>query len=168
VRRVQIIGTSGNGKTTVSRTLASRLAVPYIELDALHHGPNWAEPDLEEFRGRVDIATSGDGWVVDGNYDRKLGDLVFGRADTIVWLDQPLIVILPRLWRRTIRRIRTHEELWNGNYETYRDAFWGRESLFAWAIRSHFQLRRRLPGRLAGRNLVRLRSPAEVERFLSG
>ncbi len=137
-----------------------------IELDALHHGPDWAEPDLEEFRSAVDRVTSGDTWVVDGNYSRKLGSLVFDRADTIVWLDQPLAVILPRLWRRTIRRIRTREELWNGNRESYRAAFWGRESLFFWTIRSHFGLRRQLPGALAGRNVVRLRSPGDVERFL--
>src|SRR5690349_13400054 len=86
MRRVAVFGASGNGKSTLSRALAERLAVPYVELDALHHGPNWAEPELEDFRRRVSEATAGDGWVVDGNYEWKLGEIVTSRADTIVWL----------------------------------------------------------------------------------
>ena len=167
MRRVAVMGASGNGKSTLSRALAERLDVPYIELDALHHGPNWAAPDLEDFRRRVGEAAAGDGWVIDGNYDRKLGEIVTGRADTIVWLDQPLGLILPRLWRRTYSRWRTQEELWNGNRESFRAAFLGRESLFVWTLRSHFRHRRQAPARLEGRNLVRLRSPDEVERFLA-
>ena len=34
---------SGNGKTTLGRELARRLDVPFDELDALVHGPNWTE-----------------------------------------------------------------------------------------------------------------------------
>ena len=54
MRRVNVKGTSGSGKTTFARELAEQLGVPFVELDALHHGPNWAEPTNEEFRGRVD------------------------------------------------------------------------------------------------------------------
>jgi energy-coupling factor transporter ATP-binding protein EcfA2 len=168
MRRVAVMGASGNGKSTLARALAERLDVPYVELDAIHHGPDWEEPELEDFRRRVREATDGEGWVVDGNYEWKLGELVTGRADTIVWLDLPLHVILGRLWSRTYRRWRTHEELWNGNRESLRAAFGGRKSLFVWTVRSHFRHRRQAPQRFAGRPLVRLRSPAEIERFLRG
>lgn len=59
------------------------------------------------------------------------------RADTIVWPDLPVHVWLPRLTHRTWRRVRGRKELWNGSRETVQTAFWGRESLFVWAIRSH-------------------------------
>ena len=164
-----VFGASGNGKTTVARALAARLDVPHVELDALHHGPDWAEPPEDEFRARVAAALDEDGWVADGDYSSKLGDLVLERAETVVWLDQPLPLILWRLWRRTYRRIRRREELWSGNRESWRGAFWGRESLFAWTIRSYFRKRRTLPGRFARHphlEVVRLRSPREVERYL--
>jgi len=76
------------------------------------------------------------GWVIDGNYERKLETLVIDAADTIVWLDLPLHTLLLRLWRRTATRIRGDVELWNGNRESWRTALWGLDSLFVWAVRS--------------------------------
>jgi hypothetical protein len=106
-RRISVKGSSGSGKSTVAAELAGRLGLTYIELDALHHGPNWSEPTAEEFRAIVrqamDVAPAG--WVVDGNYDSKLGDLVVDEADMIVWLDLPISVKFPRVWRRTMHRI---------------------------------------------------------------
>src|SRR5919199_2600041 len=169
--KIAVQGTSGSGKTTVARELARRHGVPHIELDALHHGPNWLQTPAEELRRRVAAATAGDGWVVDGNYDSKLGDLVLGRADTVVWLDLPLRVALTRVTRRTIRRIRLGEELWSGNRESWRGGFFGWESMFVWTIRSHLRHRRARAGRLAEYphlRVFRLRSAREVERYLSG
>ncbi len=108
-----------------------------------------------------------DAWVVDGNYSGKLGDFVLRQADTVVWLDLPLHTCLGRLWTRTTHRIRDDVELWNGNRETWRGAFWGRESLFWWTIRHHRGRRRRWPVRFAqlpNLTVVRLRTPRRGRR----
>jgi adenylate kinase family enzyme len=168
--KIAVQGTSGSGKTTVARELARRHGVPHVELDALYHGPNWVETPPEEFRRRVAAATDGDGWVVDGNYDSKVGAFVLERADTVVWLDLPLRVALSRVTRRTIRRVRTREELWSGNRESWCGGFLGWESMFVWTIRSHLRHRRARAERLArhpGLQVVRLRTAREVEHYLS-
>jgi adenylate kinase family enzyme len=168
VRRVAVIASaSGNGKTTLGRALAERLRVRFVELDALVHGPNWAETSDDELHALVEPIVRSDGWVIDGTYQRKLGRLVLDAADTIVWLDLPLRVWLPRLLRRTGRRLTGRERLWNDNRETLRDAFWGRESLFGYALRTHFQRRRDWPAEFADLPVVRLRSVADVERWLA-
>jgi adenylate kinase family enzyme len=168
VRKVAVVASaSGNGKTTLGRELARRLDVPFVELDALVHGPGWAETPDDELRALVEPILAGEGWVVDGSYRRKLGDLVLERADVVVWLDQPIRVWLPRLLRRTHRRIRGDEPLWNDNTESWRTALWGRESLVVWAFRMHFARRRRYPAHLLPYTVVRLRSPREVERWLA-
>ncbi len=107
MRRVAIIASaSGNGKTTLGRELASRLDVPFVELDALVHGPNWTQLSDEGLRAALAPILPRPGWVIDGGYHGKIGDLVIDAADTIVWLDLPLRVWLPRPVRRTRRRIR--------------------------------------------------------------
>ena len=169
MKRVNLKGTSGSGKSTFGVELARRLELPYVELDALHHGPNWSEPTDEEFRARVHEAMDAapQGWVIDGNYEIKLGDLVIAEADTIVWLDLPLRIKTRRLWRRTARRIRDDVELWNGNKESWRGALWGPDALFWWMVRGHFRHRRDWPGRFAGDpRFVRLRSVAEARAWL--
>jgi hypothetical protein len=171
VKRAVVQGTSGSGKTTFSTALAARMGVPHIELDALHHGPNWTEASSVELQERVLAAIEAtDRWVVDGNYERKFGDLVLERADTVVWLDLPLHVCLARLWRRTSGRIRDDVELWNGNKESWRGALWGTESLFVWTVRSHVHRRRTFPAhleRLPQLDVVRLRSATEADAWLA-
>jgi len=167
--RVNVKGISGSGKSTFSRELADRLGVPYLEIDAIHHGPNWTEASAEELQAciRKFMASARDGWVIDGNYESKLGDLVLGAADKIVWLDPPLRVALRRLWRRTVTRIRGQVELWGGNRESWRGGFWGRDSLFAWTLRSWLRHRRQWPRKFAGDpRVVRLRSADEARRWL--
>jgi len=167
VRVAVVSSTSGSGKTTVARALACRFDVPYVELDALVHGPGWVETPDEELVARVAPVVATDGWVIDGIYWHKLGHLVVDAADVVVWLDLPVRVWLPRLLRRTWRRVREREELWNGNRETFRTAFWGRDSLLVWAFRQHVRRRREWPATLAHLPVVRLRTAADVDRFLS-
>jgi len=167
VRRVVIVSSaSGSGKTTVGRALANRLGVPFHELDALHHGPNWTEATPEELRAKVEPIVESDVWVIDGAYRGKLGDLVFERADIVVWLDLPLHVWLPRLLRRTARRVISREELWNGNREQLRDLVHPQNSVMFFALRQYRDRRRRYPSELARFPVARLRTTGEVDSFL--
>ena len=106
--------------------------------------------------------------MIDGGYRGKIGDLVWNEADLVVWIDLPLRVWMPRLVRRTVRRLRGREQIWNGNTESIRGAVWGRDALIPYAIRSHFRRRRRYPVELAGFPHVRLRTQAEVDAFVAG
>ena len=169
-RRISVVGTIGSGKTTFAHKTSKLLQVPHIELDALHWEPNWTEAPNDLFRERVKQSLEGDSWVVDGNY-HQVRDIVWGHADTVVWLDYPFRTIITRLTRRTLRRIFTHEKLWNGNQEHIRGLF-TRDSVFLWAIRTYQKRRRQYPILLNGPEnshltVVRLRSPSEATRFLS-
>jgi adenylate kinase family enzyme len=170
LRRVSVVGGSATGKTTFSRDLALRLGVPHIELDALHHGPDWEEASADVLHDRVEEALTAapEGWVADGNYHGKLGTMVLERADTVVFLDLPLRTALRRVSWRTLRRILRREELWNGNRESLRTAF-SRESIVWWVVTQHRTHRAKWPERFAALphlRVVRLRSPREVEEFL--
>ena len=170
MRRVVVGGSTSSGKTTFSRALGRRMGVPVIELDALHWGPGWTEVPAETFRELIASATVTERWVVDGNYSIAR-DLTWGRADTLVWLDYPLRVVLWRLFTRTNRRVRSGEELFGGNRERFAGAYLSRESLYVWLFRSYWKRRRTWPRLLAGpdgRHLAvhRFRSPRDADRWL--
>lgn len=168
-RRIAVVGSTGSGKTTVARRLSALLGIPHVELDALHWDANWTAAPAAIFRGRVGDALAGESWVADGNYS-LVRDLIWPRADTLVWLDLPLPRILLRLVWRTARRVASGEELWNGNREQLRHQF-DRDSLFWWAISTYRRRRRTYSALLAGPeyphlHVVYLRSAAETEAWL--
>jgi adenylate kinase family enzyme len=136
VQRISVVGNSGSGKTTVARAIAEALGVPHLELDGVFHQPGWQPLDTELFRARVAEFTAVDGWVVDGNYS-AVQDLVWQRADTVVWLDPPRAAVMRQLARRTFWRMVTRTELWNGNKEMFRYLVRKDESILRWAWTQH-------------------------------
>jgi adenylate kinase family enzyme len=168
--RFHVVGTSGSGKTTLARRLAQRLDIPHIELDALHWGPDWTPAPIELFRERTFQALSGEAWTTDGNYS-KVRDIVWSRADIVVWLNFPLLLVLWRVTWRTLRRAITRQELWSGNRESLHEAFFGGESIIRYALQTHRRRKQQyaeLFRQPAYRHLrvVELRSPREVRLWL--
>lgn len=145
MKRIVVAGTSGSGKTTLARKLGGALGLHHIELDSLHWEPGWRDAEVDVFRDRVDRALSGECWVVDGNYSIAR-DLIWPRADTIVWLDYRLRLVYWRLLKRTLCRAITRENLWNtGNRENLWKHFFTRDSLFVWAYTSSRRRHRAYP-----------------------
>ena len=142
--KIAIVGPSGSGKTSLARLLSARFDAPRVELDALHWEPNWTPAPAAVLRQRVEDALCGDRWVCDGNY-QAVRDIVWARAETVVWLDYPLRLVLWRLTRRSAQRWISGEPLWNGNREALRTLVFSRDSLFAWELRSYRRRRQELP-----------------------
>lgn len=173
-RRVSVVGPTGTGKTTFSRELARILRVPFTELDAIVWQPNWTMLPPDEFRARAGERVAASGWVIDGNYGGAgVRPLVWARADTIIWLDYSLPLIIGRLLRRTIARVREGRELWpgTGNRETLRGAFFSRDSLFVWLLQTYRRQRRAYEAsfvspQLAHTRRFRFRHPDEADRWL--
>lgn len=169
-QRIAVVGVTGSGKTTCARRIACIRGIPHVELDALNWGPNWTPANRETFRQRVATALAAAAWVTDGNYS-IVRDLVWQRADTIIWLDYPLPLILWRLLRRSIRRAYSQEALWQGNRESWRTQFFSRDSLFLWALKTYRRRRQEYPQLLsdptnAHLRFYRFRHPQETERWL--
>jgi adenylate kinase family enzyme len=167
-RRIAILGGSGAGKTTLGRELARRVGGVFVEVDAIQHQAGWRKASPEEIGAAVRAALEGqEAWVIDSTCQREVGSYVSDRADVIVWLDLPLLVKLGRLVRRSWRRVRTREVLWNGNVETWRDVFVGRDAVLIHPLRTHHRSRRQTLARPDFPKMTRLRSPEDVERWLA-
>ncbi len=170
MERIVIIGTTGSGKSTLAETLTQRMQIEFIELDALFWEANWTQVSTELFRERVAQAILPERWVAGGNYS-KARDLIWTRADTLIWLDYPLALVISRLLRRTVRRVVMQEELWGGNHETWQKQFFSRDSLFVWAVKTHGKYRQSMEQTLsqpayAHLKLLHFTSPRQTSEWL--
>ena len=169
--RVVVIGTSCAGKTTFAQALARLLGCPPIELDAFHWLPHWTERPSGEFRAHTAQALAQDRWVVDGNY-AIVRDLLCSRATTVIWLNYSFSTVIWRALTRTLRRAWTGEELFAGNRESLRMAFFSRESILWWVLTT-FHRRRRQYRQLfdtqpsPSLEYVEFQYPTEAETFLA-
>lgn len=172
IQRIHIIGPGGSGKTSLGAALSARLGIPHVELDDLYWQENWQETPAELFLEKVRTALVGERWVVDGNY-RQARDTIWEKADTVVWLDYPIGLVIWWLLRRSIRRAVSQELLWGRNRETLGKLFFSTDSLLFYTLRTFFPRRRRYLDWMAeamgwGITFVRLRSPRETRLWLNG
>jgi adenylate kinase family enzyme len=121
--KIALMGCSGSGKSTFAARLEEELGFPALELDSLFHLPGWQQNPSEIFKSEVTQYLEkseklAGGWIVDGNYLSKLGDLITAQADVVIWFNLPKAEVMSRVIKRSIRRAFSREELWNGNRES--------------------------------------------------
>ena len=164
MKRIAIIGPGGAGKSTLARQIGVKTGLPVIHLDAHYWHEGWVEPPKDVWEQTVRGLAGGEAWVMDGNYGGTM-ELRLAAADTIIFLDLPRRVCLPRVVRRQIRyRNRTRPDMAPGCPERLTWFF----LKYIWNYRCDRQ-----PGILAklaqyaeGRRIIHLQSPAQVRRFL--
>jgi adenylate kinase family enzyme len=168
VQRVLVGGISGAGKSTMARALGRRLDLPYVEMDALFHGPGWVP--REEFVDDVRRVAAGERWVVDSDGYSVVRDALWTRADTLIWLDLPRWQVMSRVLRRSFLRGILRSELWNGNRESLL-GWRNPEHPVQWAWRAHGDRRATIGGRLtdprwAHLRVVHLSSAADARQWM--
>lgn len=133
--RYIVIGTSGAGKSTLAAALAQARGCTYIELDTLYWGPHWQPAPTVAFHAAVAQATTDAHWVADGNYS-AVRDVLWGRGTHIVWLNYGRRTVWPRVLLRTMHRALWRTPLFHGNRESLRSAFFSRDSIVLWSLRT--------------------------------
>lgn len=142
--------------------------MPYHELDALHHGPNWVP--RPEFAADVAAFAATDTWVTEWQY-RAVRPLLLARADLLVWLDLTRLQVARGLLPRTVVRRVRRVELWNGNVERpLWTIFTDPEHVVRWAWYTHARTAARVHEVAAapdGPVVVRLRGRSDTRDWLA-
>jgi len=164
VNRVLVLGNGGSGKSQLARELSRRTGLPIVHLDPLFWRPGWKAGPRDEFRRELEEVVARDRWIIDGNFTNA-GDSRFERADTAIFLDLPRHICMTRAVRRFLRdRRKRRPDLPEGCPEALDRDF------LKWMWNFDRDDRPQILGRLrrSEANVVHLRSPAEVERYLAG
>lgn len=172
--KINVIGTSGSGKSTVARGVTQKLNIPYIQLDALFWRADWQGTPDDLFFAKIEAALVGkNDWVIDGNYKRTQS-IKWRDVDMIVWVDYSFLRTLYQAVRRAAVRAWQQDEIWagTGNRETFRKSFFSRDSIILWTLKTYRNNRRQYETLLTDARwqhvrFVRLRSPKETQSFLS-
>ena len=108
MRRVAVFGNAGGGKSTLARRLAEATALPLYVIDIIQYKDGKYQP-AEELGGKIsadayrdihaDILRR-DQWIIDGFESVSLAWERFAAADTLVYVDLPL---LTHYWGITTR-----------------------------------------------------------------
>ncbi len=175
MNRVVVVGTSGSGKTAFARSLALEMSVPQVEMDAIFHRGGWSATPDDAFRAEVMEFAKGSAWVADGNYTSHwTREVLWPRAETFVWLDLPRRVVVTRVIRRTLRRVVTREQLWDGVSEPWSNLYSAdpHRNIMLWAWTTFHHNREKFrncleDGTWSHADVSRLTSTDAVERFLS-
>lgn len=171
-RRINVVGTSGTGKTTFSRELSAVLGIPCHEMDRLYWLPGWKGRADEDFLASVSDVAAGDRWVLDGNYNRST-PVKWARVECVVWLDYSFGRTLFQAVSRAVRRALAKDELWpgTGNRESFRQSFFSRKSVLLWTLKTYRSNRLRYLAMMENTRgkafqFVRIGSPAEAAEVL--
>ena len=174
VKRVVVLGSSGSGKTFFAQRLSSILGLPHLELDSVFHRGGWSSTPDDQFQQEVETFAEARAWVVDGNYtSHGTQDVLWPLADTFVWLDPPKRTVMWRVIKRTLKRVVTREELWDGVTEPWTNLYsldpYQNIIVWAWTRFEHTRSKYETAiadGTWGHAEVHRLRTAKEAERFL--
>jgi adenylate kinase family enzyme len=140
MNRVLIIGTSGCGKSTLAKRVSERLQLPFFPSDGFYWEPGWKIATQDKVHKMVWNIACQDTWVLDGNFD-EIHDLVWRRADCIIWLDYSLMTIFVQIATRNFRWALTRQKIWSGNMMTLQRAISGIQHM----VNSYSQKKKKYP-----------------------
>lgn len=171
--RINVVGTSGSGKSTFSRLLAGALDYKYIEMDAIFWKPDWQESIDEEFFAALESQLASDTWVLDGNYSRT-GSIKWARVDTVIWIDYSFTRTIYQAVKRAFVRSISKQELWQntGNVESFKKSFFSKDSIILWTLKTYKTHRARYQRLLVDPdyshiNFIRITSPKEARAYIT-
>ncbi|PKR77049.1 AAA family ATPase [Halalkalibacillus sediminis] len=102
MKRIIVLGSSGAGKSQLSRRLGKLMNTEVFHLDSFFWQPGWKAINKDEFINAQMKIVEEDQWIIDGTYLSTL-DIRYEKADTIIFLEYPRVKCLYRAISRFLK-----------------------------------------------------------------
>jgi len=103
-KRIIVFGSTGAGKSTLVEHISREFHLPLINMDTLSREAGKSKTPMETFALSTQKSVENDSWILDGSY-AIVQDIIWPRAEAIVWLDYSVWVVTWRLIKRSLYRI---------------------------------------------------------------
>lgn len=115
MRRVAVFGNAGGGKSTLARQLAEITHLPLHSLDTIKYKPGGGEVPHNEYLQVHSELLRGDEWIIDGFGCVPSAWERFAIADTLVYVDLPLLTHYAWVTKRLVKGLVVTPEGWPEN-----------------------------------------------------
>ena len=89
MNKIIVIGCPGSGKSTFSKKLSAKTAIPLYHLDMMYWNEDKTTVNKNIFLERLGDVLQKDEWIIDGNYISTMEQRI-AACDTVIFLDYPL------------------------------------------------------------------------------
>lgn len=149
MNKIMVIGCPGSGKSTLAMKLGKKLNIPVHNLD------DWQDSPLEEFiKVQNELMKEGK-WILDGNFTKSIDNRA-EKADTVIFLDFPRLVVCWRVLKRYL-----------GDFKNIIDNFSNTLGIFKYVWKfPRMEILSILEKHKEGRRILILHNQAEVRSLL--
>jgi len=166
MKRVAVFGNAGGGKSTLARRLAALTRLPLYPIDMMQFRTGGIAVPRDEFlKAHADVLRQ-DAWIIDGFEGRALAWERFARADTLVYVDLPLITHHWFVTKRLIKGLFRSPPGWPEGSPVWSSSMQSYKVLWPCHLRLTPQYRQLVAEMAASKRVHHLRSPSEVAAFL--
>jgi len=127
MKRVAVFGNAGGGKNTIARRLAELTRLPLYVVDMMQFRAGGVKIPQHEFSQAHAELLRRDEWIIDGFGSAALAWERFAAADTLVYVDLPLLIHYSWVTKRLIKGLFANPKgwpedspLWSSTLSSYR------------------------------------------------
>ena len=166
MKRVAVFGNAGGGKSSLARRLAEITDLPLHVIDLMQFRIGGDKVPHEEFLTAHTALLRQDEWIIDGYGSVALAWERFAAADTLVYVDLPLITHHWFVTKRLIKGLFADPEGWPEKSPLWSSTMSSYKVLWLCHLRLTPKYRQLVADAAASKQVHHLKSRAEVSRFL--
>jgi adenylate kinase family enzyme len=166
MKRVAVFGNAGGGKSTLARRLADLTRLPLYPLDTIQYRAGGGEVPHEEYlKAHADLLRQ-DEWIIDGFGCVASAWERFSQADTLVYVDLPLVTHYRWVTKRLIKGLFVTPEGWPEGSPMLSSTMNSYRVLWLCHRRLTPRYRQLVADVAASKRVHHIKSPAEMMAFL--
>ena len=166
MKKVAVFGNAGGGKSTLARRLAELTGLPLYVIDMMQFRAGGAKVPHDEFLQAHAELLRRDRWVIDGFGDLATAWERFAAADTLIYVDLPLLTHYRWVTKRFVKGLFANPKGWPENSPLWSSTLSSYRVIPLCHKRLTPKYRQLVADASTSKRVHHLRSPAQMQSFL--